>query len=56
MEMVMTSMLLFKFQQKKFWFATGGAGFCLSRALVNKMRPYIRYCSCNHLRSVHDVI
>ena len=20
------------------------------------MRPYIRYCSCNHLRSVHDVI
>ena len=46
MEMVMTSMLLFKFQQKKFWFATGGAGFCLSRALVNKMRPYVRYCSC----------
>lgn len=28
-------------KQKKFWFATGGAGFCLSRALVNKMRPYI---------------
>lgn len=53
MEMVMTSMLLFKFQQKKFWFATGGAGFCLSRALVNKMRPYVRYCSCNYLRSVH---
>ena len=44
------------FQQKKFWFATGGAGFCLSRALVNKMKPYIRYCSCNYLRSVHDVI
>lgn len=23
-----------------FWFATGGAGFCLSRALANKMIPY----------------
>ena len=63
-EMVVINMLpcyrlnfffLFWFQQKKFWFATGGAGFCLSRALVNKMRPYIRYC-CNHLRSVYDVI
>ena len=46
---------LFWFQQKKFWFATGGAGFCLSRALVNKMRPYIRYCY-NHLRSVHSMM
>eukprot|EP00088_Acartia_fossae_P003363 TRINITY_DN11416_c0_g1_i11.p1 TRINITY_DN11416_c0_g1~~TRINITY_DN11416_c0_g1_i11.p1 ORF type:complete len:328 (-),score=34.19 TRINITY_DN11416_c0_g1_i11:115-1098(-) len=25
----------------RFWFATGGAGFCLSRALVDKMRPYL---------------
>ena len=24
-----------------FWFATGGAGFCLSRPLLNKMRPWI---------------
>jgi len=24
-----------------FWFATGGAGFCLSRALVSRMNPYI---------------
>lgn len=24
-----------------FWFATGGAGFCLSRSLVSRMTPYI---------------
>jgi len=24
-----------------FWFATGGAGFCLSRSLLRKMQPYI---------------
>ena len=24
-----------------FWFATGGAGFCLSRALAEKMRPFV---------------
>lgn len=28
-------------KKKKFWFATGGAGFCLSHALVNKMIPYV---------------
>jgi len=28
-------------KKKKFWFATGGAGFCLSRALVNRMDPHI---------------
>ncbi|KAF0763619.1 fringe glycosyltransferase, partial [Aphis craccivora] len=28
-----------KFQKTTFWFATGGAGFCLSRALVLKMAP-----------------
>lgn len=28
-------------KEKKFWFATGGAGFCLSHALVNKMIPYV---------------
>jgi hypothetical protein len=28
------------FQHKlKFWFATGGAGFCLSRSLATKMLP-----------------
>lgn len=27
----------------KFWFATGGAGFCLSRALALKMMPVARY-------------
>jgi len=32
--------LLYVFQQKvKFWFATGGAGFCISRALALKMTP-----------------
>lgn len=25
----------------RFWFATGGAGFCLSRPLVERMRPWI---------------
>ena len=30
------------FQRKKFWFATGGAGFCLSHALVARMSPHIR--------------
>lgn len=28
---------------KKFWFGTGGAGFCLSKPLVVKMMPYIQY-------------
>lgn len=26
----------------KFWFATGGAGFCISRPLAQKMSPLIR--------------
>lgn len=25
----------------RFWFATGGAGFCLSRSMAEKMRPWI---------------
>ena len=32
----------FSFQEKspsQFWFATGGAGFCLSRSLASKMAP-----------------
>lgn len=28
--------------QAKFWFATGGAGFCISRPLALKMAPVIR--------------
>lgn len=28
-------------KRKTFWFATGGAGFCLSRALVAKMSPHV---------------
>jgi len=26
----------------QFWFATGGAGFCLSRSLVRKMTPFVQ--------------
>ena len=26
-----------------FWFGTGGAGFCISRALALKMSPFARY-------------
>ncbi len=26
-----------------FWFATGGAGFCLSQSLAAKMMPYVGY-------------
>ncbi|XP_049576615.1 beta-1,3-N-acetylglucosaminyltransferase manic fringe isoform X2 [Syngnathus scovelli] len=29
-------------RQVKFWFATGGAGFCLSRRLAHKMSPWAR--------------
>lgn len=29
------------YNRKKFWFATGGAGFCLSHALVARMSPHI---------------
>ncbi|XP_077575608.1 beta-1,3-N-acetylglucosaminyltransferase manic fringe-like [Stigmatopora nigra] len=29
-------------KEVKFWFATGGAGFCLSRRLANKMSPWAR--------------
>ena len=28
-------------QSHRFWFATGGAGFCLSRPLVERMQPWI---------------
>ncbi|VDK43350.1 unnamed protein product [Anisakis simplex] len=31
-----------KHDKVKFWFATGGAGFCLSRSLITKMGPYIK--------------
>lgn len=27
--------------QVHFWFATGGAGFCLSRSLLRKLQPYV---------------
>ena len=37
-----------------FWFATGGAGFCLSRSLVMKMIPHIRYCLCLIYSSNHS--
>lgn len=36
-----------------FWFATGGAGFCLSRSLVLKMMPFTRLvCDWNVLRNL----
>lgn len=37
----------------KFWFATGGAGFCISRPLVQKMSPLIRG---NRLTAISDRI
>lgn len=30
-------------KEMTFWFATGGAGFCLSRSLALKMQPIARY-------------
>lgn len=34
---------LFIFQQKlAYWFATGGAGFCISKGLALKMMPHAR--------------
>lgn len=30
-------------REVRFWFATGGAGFCLSRRLAEKMAPWARY-------------
>lgn len=44
-----SKLMLFQFcvlrwQRKiSFWFATGGAGFCLSRSLALKMKPLARY-------------
>lgn len=36
--------LCFLFQVSvKFWFATGGAGFCISRGLALKMSPWARW-------------
>lgn len=29
-------------RQVSFWFATGGAGFCLSQGLALKMKPWAR--------------
>ena len=28
-------------EKSSFWFATGGAGFCVSRTLAMKMAPYV---------------
>lgn len=30
-------------REVRFWFATGGAGFCLSRRLAERMAPWARY-------------
>lgn len=37
-----TSCFLFK-KSVNFWFATGGAGFCVSRGLALKMSPWARW-------------
>lgn len=34
---------VFTQREVQFWFATGGAGFCLSRRLAEKMVPWARY-------------
>lgn len=43
----------------RFWFATGGAGFCLSKALAYKMLPYagggMFQSMCNRIRLPDDV-
>ena len=42
-------------REVRFWFATGGAGFCLSRRLAEKMAPWARYlytdtpCTCMYV-------
>ena len=36
------SFSFFQSNTVKFWFATGGAGFCLSRGLALKMSPWAR--------------
>ncbi|KAL9956931.1 hypothetical protein ACROYT_G038493 [Oculina patagonica] len=45
-------------KKKKFWFATGGAGFCLSHALVTRMSPHIsdgRFAkSCERIKLPDD--
>ena len=38
---ILDRLLLPKQRKVRFWFATGGAGFCLSRPLVELMRPWI---------------
>lgn len=38
-------------REVRFWFATGGAGFCLSRRLAEKMAPWARYLV--HWYSLH---
>lgn len=34
-----------KMKPVNFWFATGGAGFCISRGLALKMMPWARWVS-----------
>lgn len=34
-----------KLKPVNFWFATGGAGFCVSRGLALKMSPWARWVS-----------
>jgi len=38
---IMDRLVLPEHRRVRFWFATGGAGFCISRSLAEKMRPWI---------------
>lgn len=43
-DLLTNGVLGFVLQQKiSFWFATGGAGFCISRSLASKMMPLARW-------------
>lgn len=43
-------------REVRFWFATGGAGFCLSRRLAEKMVPWARYSDKAACKCVYFVI
>ena len=43
MRLILMGLLLLLHQEMSFWFATGGAGFCLSRSMVLKMKPFARF-------------
>jgi len=38
---IIDRLVLPKTRKVRFWFATGGAGFCISRSLAERMRPWV---------------